>query len=143
MGSEAGLIEERKLPIWIAVVVAVGALLMIAGALLALLRPEMLLAPADEVTRGVRVYAGYLFSRNLVLGCLLVGALFGRFRASLPGFLVLYALIQFGDAIMDCVEGRWAIVPPVVVLGAVFVLVWVRLMRAESKVSARQEVASG
>jgi hypothetical protein len=43
--------------------------------------------------------------------------------------MVLYATVQFLDAIMDAVEGRWAILPVVVVLGALFAVGAARLPR--------------
>jgi hypothetical protein len=110
-------------------IVILGALLMVAGACIAVLRPAQLLAPGDAVTGGVRVYAGYLFSRNLALGVLLVLMLRLRAWGAMRGLMVLYATVQFLDAIMDAVEGRWAILPVVVVLGALFAVGAARLPR--------------
>jgi hypothetical protein len=99
------------LPWWLAAIVIVGSILMIAGGLIALLRPEMLLPPHQEITQAVHVYAGYLVSRNLALGLMLLAALSPRARGSLSTLMVLYASIQFLDAVTDCVEARWAVVP--------------------------------
>lgn len=121
------------LPAWVAAVVAAGALLLITGAVLALAKPSMFLGPGDAVTGGVRVYAGYLFSRNLALAVLLIAALTRRWRANLPGLIALYALIQLLDAIVDCAEARWMVLPPVVLLGLLFAWAWLRLNRAESE----------
>ncbi len=107
---------------WLVAIVAVGAILIMAGGLIALFRPQMLLAPHQEITQAVRVYAGYVVSRNLMLGLLLLTALSLRARGPLSTLMVLYAGIQFLDAILDCVEGRWAIAPGIVVLGLLFLM---------------------
>ncbi len=112
---------------WIATVVVIGASLLAAGAVLAVVKPSMLLGPAEPVTNGVRVYAGYLFSRNVALAVLLIAALTRRFRRNLSGMIALYALIQLLDAVMDCVEGRWTVLPPVVLLGVLFAWAWIRM----------------
>jgi hypothetical protein len=118
--ATAGNPGEARMPGWVTAAVVIGALLMIAGALIAVLRPALLLSPQDEVTGAVRVYAGYLFSRNLALGVALIVALRLRTWGALQGLMVLYASIQGLDAVMDAFEGRWAIVPVVVVLGVWF-----------------------
>jgi hypothetical protein len=110
------------LPWWLLALVTLGSILMIAGGLIALFRPEMLLSPHQEITQAVHVYAGYLVSRNLALGLMLLAALSPRARGSLSTLTVLYASIQFLDAVTDCVEGRWAIVPGVVLLGLLFLI---------------------
>jgi hypothetical protein len=110
------------LPWWVVAIVAVGSILMIAGGLIALFRPEMLLSPDQEITQAVHVYAGYLVSRDLALGLMLLAALSPRARGSLRTLMVLYASIQFLDAVTDCVEGRWAIVPGIVLLGLLFLI---------------------
>jgi hypothetical protein len=107
---------------WLVAIITVGAILMVAGGLIALLRPQMLLPPHQEITQAVRVYAGYVVSRNLMLGLLLLAALSLRARGPLSTLMVLYAGIQFLDAILDCVEGRWAIAPGIVVLGLLFLM---------------------
>lgn len=119
--------------------VVLGAALLAAGAVLAVVKPSMLLGRGEPVTRGVRVYAGYLFSRNLSLAILLIAALTRGWRSNLPGMMALYALIQLFDAIMDCIEGRWTVLPPVVLLGLLFGWAWVRLRSAEPEpVAARR-----
>jgi hypothetical protein len=110
------------LPWWLLALVTSGSILMIAGGLIALFRPEMLLSPHQEVTQAVHVYAGYLVSRNLALGLMLLTALSPRARGSLSTLMVLYASIQFLDAVTDCIEGRWAIVPGIVLLGLLFLI---------------------
>ena len=80
----------------------------------------MLLAPGDVINGATRVYAGYLVSRNLALAAMLLFMLAIRARGMLSSLMVLTALIQFLDAGMDILEGRWALVPGVLVYGIVF-----------------------
>jgi hypothetical protein len=118
----AGSTVPAALPLWLVAIVAIGSVLMIVGACLALFRPQMLLSPNQEITPGIHVYAGYLVSRNLALGLMLLVAWSLRARAALSTLMVLYACIQFLDAAADCVEGRWTIVPGILVLGVLFLI---------------------
>ncbi len=114
-------------PWWLQTIVFVGALLMAAGALIALLNPAMLVSPHDEINAAVHIYAGYLFSRNAALAILLVASLLFRSKGTLNTLILLTAFIQLLDAIVDCIEGRWVIVPGVVVFGLLFLLTSARL----------------
>src|SRR5580692_12060920 len=114
-------------PWWMQTIVLVGALLMAAGALIALLNPAMLVSPHDEVNVAVHIYAGYLFSRNAALAILLVASMLFRSRGTLNTLILLTASIQLLDAAVDCIEGRWAIVPGVIVFGLLFLLASARL----------------
>ena len=108
------------LPWWLTATVVLGALLMGAGGVIALLKPAMLVSPADQINGAARVYAGYLVSRNLALAMMLLIALLMSARRMLSGLMVLTAIIQLLDAGVDAIEGRWAIVPGVLVFGIVF-----------------------
>ena len=110
------------LPWWVIAVVIVGSVLMIAGACVASLRPEMLLSPGQPITEGIRTYAGYLVSRNLALGLMLCVALAFRARGALSALMVLFAFIQLLDVCNDAIEGRWAIVPGITILGLLFLI---------------------
>jgi hypothetical protein len=114
-------------PWWLQAIVLLGALLMAAGALIALLNPSMLVSPHDEINAAVHVYAGYLFSRNAALATLLVISMIVRARGILNILVLLTASIQLLDAGVDCMEGRWVIVPGVVVFGLLFLLASARL----------------
>jgi hypothetical protein len=103
--------EERKsLPVWLYVSVTLGAILMAMGAIIALVKPGLLLGPGEAVTTGVRVYAGYLWSRNLALASALIVLVARRSRYMLRGMMLLTALVQLLDAVLDAVEGRWVLV---------------------------------
>jgi hypothetical protein len=116
-GSVSGI---SAIPWWLRAVVVVGALLMAAGGIIALVHPAMLVSPHDEINGAVHIYAGYLASRNLVLAMMLLATLVLEARLALGNLMVLTGFIQLVDACMDCVEGRWAVVPGVIVFGVVF-----------------------
>lgn len=120
-------VPNFSLPAWVSASVIIGALLMGAGAIIALVRPAMLVAPNAEITAAVRVYAGYLVSRNLALALMLIAMLAARARGGLSSLMVLTAVIQFFDAGMDALEGRWPIVPGVLIFAVVFFLGAARL----------------
>jgi hypothetical protein len=50
-----------------------------------------------------------------------------RSKGTLNTLILLTAFIQWLDAIVDCIEGRWVIVPGVVVFGLLFLLAAARL----------------
>jgi hypothetical protein len=115
------------LPWWLQAIVLLGALLMVAGALIGLLNPAMLVSPGDEINAAVHIYAGYLFSRNAALAVLLVASLLFRSKATLNTLILLTAFIQLLDAGVDCMEGRWAIAPGVLIFGLLFLVASRRL----------------
>lgn len=108
------------IPWWIRIVVVAGAALTLMGAGIALGNPAMLIGPNVAVSEGVRIYAGYLVSRNLVMGVLLVALLLARARRALAGLMALVALIQLADCVIDCFEGRWAVAAGVLVFGVIY-----------------------
>ncbi len=93
---------------------------MATGGLIALFKPAMLVSPTDAISGAVKVYAGYLVSRNLALAIMLLTALALKRRQALSTLMVLVALIQVFDTVMDVVEGRWSLVPGVLVFAIVF-----------------------
>lgn len=115
------------LPWWVSAVILLGALLTATGAVLALVHPAMLVSPHDEINGAVRVYAGYLAARNGALAMMLVVLLALGARRSLSSLMVLIALIQVLDAVLDIAEGRWMIVPGVLIFALVFLITAARL----------------
>ena len=89
------------LPWWLSLIVIVGALLLAAGAVIALLHPALLVAPGEEINGAARVYAGYLVSRNLAIAAMLLGTFILRARRALSHVMVLTAVIQILDAVID------------------------------------------
>jgi hypothetical protein len=114
-------------PWWVRTVVILGALLMLMGAAIALLKPTMLLSPNDQINAAVHVYAGYLVSRNAALAIFLLTALFLRARGILNTLMLLTAVIQILDAVLDALEGRWPIVPGVLIFGALYFIAAAKL----------------
>ena len=114
-------------PWWLQTIVLLGALLMGAGALIALLNPAMLVSPHDEINAAVHVYAGYLFSRNAALAILLVASMIRRAKGTLNTLILLTAFVQLLDAAVDCMEGRGVLVPGVLIFGLLFLLASARL----------------
>lgn len=112
--------QFSSVPLWVRVFIVVAGLLMTLGGFVALVNPSMLMAPHDEVTNGVRIYAGYVVARNLALGLFLPLLLALHARRALGSMMVLVGLIQMLDVVMDCIENRWALVPGVLVLGILY-----------------------
>jgi hypothetical protein len=112
--------KEAPLPKWLPLIVVPGALLFAAGAIIALVNPAMLASPGTEINGAVHVYAGYLVARNLALALLLLVTLSMGARRSLSTLMVLTAVIQVLDAAMDITEGRWPLIPGVLVFAALF-----------------------
>ncbi|GAC1655390.1 MAG: hypothetical protein NVS9B15_16200 [Acidobacteriaceae bacterium] len=110
-----------RLPWWVDAVVVLCALLMIMGAVIAVFRPAMLVGHAGGMNGAVKVYAGYLFSRNLMIGVVLLAALFTGARKALGAVMLLAGGVQILDAAMDALEHRWALVPGVLILGLLLV----------------------
>ena len=106
----------------LALLVILGAILFATGGVLALIHPAMMVSPHDEINGAVRIYAGYFASRNLALAFMLLALLGLRARQALANLMTLVALIQVFDICMDLAEGRWAIVPGVLVLGLLFLV---------------------
>ncbi|MGB7191213.1 MAG: hypothetical protein WBD10_13810 [Acidobacteriaceae bacterium] len=119
--------SRAALPWWACLVAILGAFLLAAGAAIALVHPALLVSPNASINQAVHIYAGYLASRNLAIAILLVALLALRARFALSNLLALVAFVQILDAIIDAVEGRWPIVPGILVLGLVFLLAAGRL----------------
>jgi hypothetical protein len=117
---EAGLQKAANIPLWVSLLVIAGALLTAMGGVIALVRPAMLVSPQDQINGAVHIYAGYLAARNLALAFMLAGLLALGARRALGNVLALVALVQLLDVCIDCAEGRWTIVPGVLVLGILF-----------------------
>jgi hypothetical protein len=114
-------------PVWARALVALGALLFAAGGILALVRPGLMVSSEVPITAGVRVYAGYMASRNLSIAALLLGLFAAGARRGLAVLMLLAGVVQVVDACMDVFEGRWPIAPGVLVLAVLFLLAAARL----------------
>ena len=119
------------IPWWVSLIVIVGALLLTVGAIVGLTNPAMLVPPNAQITDAVRIYAGYFVSRNLALAAMLLLMLSLRSRRILSGLMALTAVIQVFDAVLDAMEGRWTLVPGVLLLGVAYLIGVVRLSGRE------------
>jgi hypothetical protein len=102
-------------------------MLMAAGGVIALVHPAMLVSAHAEINLASRVYAGYLVSRNLALAGMLLVTLAVGARVVLSSLMVLTAFIQLLDAGMDLIEGRWTLLPGVLLFAILFFLGAARL----------------
>ena len=110
-----------RFPLWVSIVVILGALLTIAGAVISKVDP-ILLTNGSPMTEAARVYADYLFARNLALAVMVLLLLAIRARRGLAGFMVLIALIQLIDVGDDLARGEWLLIPGLLVFAIVFLL---------------------
>ena len=123
--SQTNDIETHQLtlhiPLWVSIAVIIGALLTATGAVISKLDPT-LLTNGSTMTEAARVYADYMFARNLSLAVMLLFLLGVRARRMLAGFMVLIALIQIVDVINDLTRGDFLIVPGLLVFAIVFLV---------------------
>jgi len=109
------------IPLWVTIVVILGALLTATGAIISKVDPT-LLTNGSPVTDAARVYADYLFARNLSLAVMLLFLLAVSARRMLAGFMVLTAFIQLVDVINDLARGAFLLVPGLIIFSAVFLI---------------------
>lgn len=111
----------RRIPWWVNIAVILGTLLILTGAVISKVAPT-LLTDGSPMTDAVRVYADYVFARNLPLAVMLLLLLAIRARQMLAGFMVLIALIQIVDVLNDLARGDFLLVPGLLVFAIVFLL---------------------
>jgi hypothetical protein len=110
-----------RFPLWVSIVVILGALLILAGAVISKVDPT-LLTNGSPMTEAARVYADYVFARNLALAMMLFFLLAIRARRMLAGFMVLVAFIQLVDSVNDLARGDWLLIPDLLVFATLFLL---------------------
>jgi hypothetical protein len=125
--TEISRLRLLAVPVWANVVVVLSAVLMGMGALIALVRPEMLAAPHAEINAAVRAYAGYLTARNGTLAVMMIVLLVVGARRALGNLVAVVGFIQFVDFCVDCAEARWTVAPGVLVLGVLLLVAASRL----------------
>src|SRR5579884_3961403 len=109
------------IPLWVSIVVILGALLIATGAMISKLAPT-LLTNGQSMTDAARVYADYMFARNLPLALMLFLLLATNARRMLAGLMALTALIQIVDVINDLTRGAFLLVPGLLVFAIVFLV---------------------
>lgn len=108
-------------PLWISIVVIIGALLTAIGAIISKIDPT-LITNSSLMTDAARVYADYMFARNLPLAIMLLFLLAVKARHMLAGFMVLTAFIQLVDVINDISRGAFLLVPGLLIFAVVFLI---------------------
>jgi hypothetical protein len=111
----------EHIPLWVTIVVILGALLTATGAVISKVDPT-LLTNGSLMTEAARVYADYLFARNLPLAIMLLFLLAVKARRMLAGFMVLTAFIQLVDVINDLARGAVVLVPGLLVFAILFLI---------------------
>lgn len=110
-----------RIPLWVSIVVILGALLTVTGAIISKVDPT-LLTNSSPMTDAARVYADYMFARNLPLAIMLLFLLTVKARQMLAGFMVLTAFIQLVDVINDLARGAFLLVPGLLIFAVVFLI---------------------
>jgi hypothetical protein len=132
-------LSNVRIPLWISIVVILGSLLTATGAVISKVDPT-LLTNGSTMTDAARVYADYMFARNLPLALMLLFLLAVRARRMLAGFMVLTALIQLVDMINDVARGAVVLVPGLLVFAIVFLIgAWQLFGEAFWHLDARRE----
>ena len=111
----------KQIPWWVSIIVIVGAVLMLTGAVISKVAPT-LLTNGGPMTEAARVYADYTFARNLPLAILLLVLLTIKARRMLAGFMVLIALIQLVDILDDVARGEIVLVAGLLIFAIAFLL---------------------
>lgn len=114
--------KPTALPWWLVTIVIIGALLAAAGAFAAIFRPDMLLGSGQTMNDAANVYAGYLVSRGLAVAVMLLALLILRAWRMLAGLMVFTALLQLIDAVVDLVEGRYLLLPILLIYVIAFLI---------------------
>src|SRR5260370_12498337 len=83
-----------RIPLWVSIVVILGAVLTATGAVISKVDPTIL-TNGGSMTGAARVYADYMVARDLPLAVLFVLLLASRCPWMLAGFMVLTGRIQF------------------------------------------------
>ncbi|GCE28696.1 hypothetical protein KDA_41800 [Dictyobacter alpinus] len=110
-----------RVPLWVSIVVILGALLLLTGAIISKVDPTFL-TNGSPMTEAARVYADYMFARNLALALILLLCLAIRARKMLAGLMVLIALIQIIDVADDLAREAFLLAPGLLVFAVVFLL---------------------
>jgi hypothetical protein len=129
-----------RIPLWVFIVVIVGALLSVIGAVISKVDPT-LVTNGNPMTDAARVDADYMFARSLSLAVMLLLLLALRARRMLAGFMVLIALIQIIDVVDDLARGAFLLVPGLLVFAAVFLVgAWQLFGQAIWRIDAWREL---
>ena len=125
MSIQAENVEQsaacRQISWWVSIIVILGALLILVGAVISKVAPT-LLTNGSPMTEAARAYADYMFARNLPLAIMLLVLLIMNAQRMLAGFMVLIALIQCVDILDDVTRGALMLVPGLLIFVIAFLL---------------------
>ncbi|HEX2346897.1 MAG TPA: hypothetical protein VHI51_00545 [Ktedonobacterales bacterium] len=110
-----------RIPLWITIVVILGALLSLVGAVVSKVDPT-LLTGGGPLTDAARVYTDYTFARDLAVSIVLLTLLVLRARLPLASVMTLVALIQIIDTLDDLTRGAFALAPGLLFYAILFLL---------------------
>ena len=110
-----------RFPLWVSIVVILGTLLTLTGAVIGKIDPT-LLTNGSPMTEAAWVYADYMFARSIALAVMLLFFLVIKSRRMLACCMVLVALIQIVDVVDDLARGAFLLVPGLLVFAIVFLL---------------------
>ena len=111
------------------------ALLLLVGAAIALVAPNLLTGTASPGGEADRVYEDYTVARDGALGLFLVALLALREVRTLAAALALIAAVQLIDGVLDVAGGRWLVLPAVVSVGVAGALAASRGLRQCARAS--------
>jgi hypothetical protein len=114
--------KQQAISWWVTTIVILGALLTLSGGLIAMLRPEMLIGSGQHMNEAAYVYAGYLISRGLALGLMLLVMLALQSRRALVTLMVLTVLNQLIDVVVDTATGRVFLLPILLIFAIAFLI---------------------
>jgi hypothetical protein len=134
--------EDKRIDWPVVVVVSVGTAVVLAGGVLAWLRPEQLLPAGATGGTGMHLYAARMAARALPIGLALAVLLAMRARRMLGALLVLAAAIEIGDSVSALVNRDWAELSGAVVAVA-FLWAAARLLGRTSAILGRAGTRSG
>jgi hypothetical protein len=122
IAQSSGASEAQPVARWIKGVVVLTVCLNVVGATIAVANPGAMLPAGEHMTSAARLYAGYLVSRDLSLAVVLLAFLVIRARQGLAAALLMGALTQVFDIVIDTSSGRAVLVPGLIVLCGLLLL---------------------
>jgi hypothetical protein len=121
-GSPAGMRRApNRLPLWLTVIVILGALGVISLAFGALFFPKTLLASGQQMNAAARVWARYAAAYSAALSISMVVLLAVRARWLLAGVLVQAAFAELLLAVVGVTDRRWDQIGADIVLAVAFI----------------------
>lgn len=112
----------RRIPLWAAAVVVIGALGVASLSYAALFSPATMLAHGQQMTEGARTWARYAAAYDIALAVAMVGLLIARAYRMLAGTLIQAAFAEGLLAVVGFANHRWEQIPADIILIVAFAL---------------------